>query len=111
MAALLPGRRSEHREPIDGARVVTATSASGALTAFSAHKPDVVVSDIGMPEIDGYELARRLSSVPKVALTAFARTDDKERAIAAGFDTHVAKPVEPAELILAVLALCSRQKG
>jgi CheY-like chemotaxis protein len=72
-----------------------------------------LICDIGMPEVDGYELIRRIREserpgnkrVPAVALTAFARIEDRVRALAAGFQMHVAKPVEPAELLTIVASL------
>jgi CheY-like chemotaxis protein len=88
-----------------GAAVAAAGSAREALAILAKQRIDVVVSDIGMPEIDGYELARRLGAIPAIALTAFARPEDKERAMAAGFRAHVPKPVEAAELVAAVATL------
>ncbi|OJT27421.1 hypothetical protein BO221_05470 [Archangium sp. Cb G35] len=90
-----------------GAHVVTAASASEALRAVREERPDLLVSDIGMPGEDGYRLisqVRALPSeegggVPAVALTAYARVEDRTRALTAGFNMHVAKPVEPAELL------------
>ena len=78
--------------------------------ALDAEPPDVIVSDIGMPGADGYELVRRLRALPDderrqtpaVALTGFARPEDGARAAAAGFDAHVAKPVEPLALVAVV---------
>jgi hypothetical protein len=94
-----------------GATVVAAGSGAEALAAAKRTVPDVVISDIGMPGMDGYELARRLRAdaamrgVPMLAVTAFAGTDDCARAVETGFDAHVAKPVEPAALIAAVAAI------
>jgi len=92
-----------------GARVRTAASAIDALESIAAEPPDVLVSDLGMPAIDGFELIRRirglddaLAQTPAVALTAFARFEDRTRALAAGFNAHVAKPVEPSELVITV---------
>jgi len=93
------------------ASVVTAGSVDEALRLVKAGRPDVVVSDIGMPGEDGYALIRRLRALPAseggrtpaVALTAYARFEDRTKALIAGFNMHVPKPVEPAEL-LAVLA-------
>lgn len=73
--------------------------------------PDVILSDIGMPGHDGYEFIRRLrampevNEIPAVALTALARTEDRTRALRAGFQMHVAKPVEPSELVTVVMNL------
>jgi PAS domain S-box-containing protein len=99
------------------ARVLTAASADEALPLLSAdHRPDVLISDIGMPGVDGYEFIRRVralgpdrgGAVPAVALTAFARSEDRTRAILAGYQMHVAKPVEPAELVAVVASLAGR---
>jgi signal transduction histidine kinase len=91
-----------------GALVTAAESAAEALERVSKERFDVLVSDIGMPGEDGYVLIGKLRALapeaggrmPAVALTAFARGEDRTRALAAGFDVHVAKPVEPAELVL-----------
>jgi signal transduction histidine kinase/DNA-binding response OmpR family regulator len=96
--------------------VTTAASVSEALELFVRSPPDVLVSDIGMPEQDGYDLirqVRRLSAeeggrVPAMALTAFAREDDRLRALAAGFQIHATKPIEPAELVAGIARLASR---
>jgi PAS domain S-box-containing protein len=96
--------------------VTTAASAAEALDVVRREKPDVVVSDIGMPGEDGYALIRKVRAlgpgeggdVLAVALTAYARTEDRTRAMLAGFQTHVAKPVEPAELVAAVASLARR---
>jgi PAS domain S-box-containing protein len=96
-----------------GAEIVVAASAIEALDALRAHHPDLLVCDIGMPGLDGYELMRRIRAelappdrdVPAVALTAFARASDRDRALDAGFSAHVAKPLEPVELLTTVAAL------
>jgi CheY-like chemotaxis protein len=96
--------------------VVTAASATEGLGCVQAERPDVLVSDIGMPYEDGYTLMRRVralgpdlgGNVPAVALTAYARADDRMRAVLAGFQMHVAKPVEPAELITMIASLAGR---
>jgi PAS domain S-box-containing protein len=98
-----------------GATVMTAPSASTAMKTMEQWRPDVVVCDIAMPDQDGYELiaelrslnAERGGNVPAVALTAYARPEDRAQALAAGFQMHVAKPVDPDELI-AVLASLTR---
>ena len=100
-----------------GARVTTAASAVEALQEVERARPDVVVSDIGMPNGDGYELIRRLRSLdpaaggatPAAALTAAAATTDRRRAIEAGFEVHVAKPFEPAHLARVVATLARRR--
>ncbi len=88
------------------ATVVTARSADEALPLVAREKPDIILCDVGMPDKDGYdfiaELRRRDDATPALAVTAFARTEDKIRALAAGFHAHVAKPVEPAELLATV---------
>ena len=98
------------------ADVVTASSPEEALAAVEATRPHVLVSDIGMPDVDGYELLRRVRAlgqargggVPAVALTAFARSEDRTRALRAGYLVHVAKPVEPSELVATVASVVGR---
>ena len=98
------------------AQVLTAGSAAEALEVIKREAPHILVSDIGMPETDGYELLRMIRAresgdgarLPAVALTAFARAEDRIRAIRAGFVAHVAKPVEPSELLATVAAFCGR---
>ena len=93
-----------------------AANAEEALRKFPQEHPDVLVSDIGMPDVDGYELLRRVrklgsgagGAVPAIALTAFARSDDRVRALRAGFSVHVAKPMEPMELLAAVASVAGR---
>ena len=91
------------------ARVVVAASAPEALNRLQTERPDLIICDIGLPDVDGYELIRRIRSLsgppahlPAIALTAFARFDDRTRALAAGFNAHLAKPVEPTELVITV---------
>ena len=89
------------------ATVTTAASAAEGLEAVKKHRPDMVLSDIGMPGEDGYEFLAKLRQLsdadggdtPAVALTAFARSEDRRRALMAGFQMHLPKPVEPAELL------------
>jgi signal transduction histidine kinase/ActR/RegA family two-component response regulator len=98
-----------------GASVTAASSVREALAAFERDRPHVLVSDIAMPEEDGYELIRKVrmldpargGRVAAVALTAYARVEDRVRALSAGFQVHVPKPVTPAELIAVVAALGS----
>ncbi len=100
----------------NGASVRTADSAPEALKQLQARCPDVLVSDIGMPGQDGYELIRSVRAldhesggkVPAVALTAFARSDDRRRAIGAGFQMHLSKPIEAAELVTVIASLVKR---
>jgi CheY-like chemotaxis protein/anti-sigma regulatory factor (Ser/Thr protein kinase) len=96
-----------------GARVLTAGSAAEALQLIRTEQPDLLISDIGMPETDGYELLRRVRSLggghlKAIALTAFARTEDRTRALRAGFAAHVAKPVDPSELIATIGSVVGR---
>jgi PAS domain S-box-containing protein len=99
-----------------GARVIVASSAEEGLQLLTTERPDMILSDIGMPDMDGYEFIRRVRALgpelggrtPAAALTAFARTEDRTRALRAGYQTHVAKPVEPAELTAVVASLSSK---
>ncbi len=99
-----------------GAIVSTVASAAEALEAFEGGPPDVLVTDIGMPGEDGYALIRKIRArapeqggrVPAAALTAYARVDDRMRTLSAGFQLHVPKPVEPAELATVVATLAGR---
>jgi PAS domain S-box-containing protein len=102
-----------------GAVVKTAGSTSQALTFFERPEewqPELLISDIEMPEADGYQLIRQLREMearrgrraPAIALTAYARTEDRLRSLSAGFDMHVTKPVEPMELLTIVASLTGR---
>ncbi|HJQ70671.1 MAG TPA: PAS domain S-box protein [Blastocatellia bacterium] len=99
-----------------GAEVKTSGSASEAIRMLAEWRPDVVVSDIEMPGEDGYTFIRQVRSLdspsaratPAVALTAYARVEDRMRALAAGFQMHVAKPVEPAELAVVIASVADR---
>lgn len=95
-----------------GASVRVATSAGDALEALQQERFDALLSDIGMPKRDGYELImearRRGYALPAAALTAFARSEDRTRALLSGYDAHVTKPVEASELLATVLSLTSR---
>lgn len=102
-----------------GAKVAQAGSASEALQALAKSVPDVLLSDIGLPGEDGYELIRAIRArghsaevLPAIALTAYSRREDQRLALQAGFQAHVAKPVEPAILVAAVAdaALMARRK-
>jgi CheY-like chemotaxis protein len=100
-----------------GAEVAAFGSAPEALAAFDRAVPDVLLSDIGMPDQDGYELIQSLRSrgpgrggdTPAAALTAYARAEDRLRALEAGYQTHLAKPVDPSELISTVARLAGRR--
>ncbi len=102
-----------------GASVLAASRATEALATLETEPVDVIVSDIGLPEIDGYVFLRRARSllqkqerrIPAIALTAFARSEDRTRALHAGFLVHVAKPVEPTELAATVASVAGRSMG
>ena len=93
-----------------GSIVQTVQGADAALNVFDVWHPDMIISDIGLPNTDGFDLIRilrteRRSQIPAVALTAMARIDDRMKALAAGYQMHVAKPVEPFELVTIVASL------
>ena len=98
------------------AEVMVASSADEALEILKTFHPNVLLSDIGMPHKDGYQFIQELrslpagvgSGVPAVALTAFVRTEDRRRAMLAGYQSHLAKPVDPGELIAVVAMLAGR---
>ena len=104
-----------------GAEVMAAASADEAISALteSSTPMDILISDIGMPDEDGYALLRRVRAlepengggIPAIALTAYARTQDRRAALLAGFQSHVAKPVEAAELIAVIANLAGRIRG
>jgi signal transduction histidine kinase/CheY-like chemotaxis protein len=99
-----------------GAEVVTAASVDEALAALALARPDAIVSDIGMPGRDGYQLLHAVRALPEaqggrtpaVAMTAYARSEDRTRALLAGYQVHIAKPVEPHELVVIVGSLTGR---
>ena len=99
-----------------GAWAVCACSGEEALALLAEHRPDLLITDIGMPEMDGYELLRRvralddplLRKLPAIAMTAFAQPEDRTRALDAGFQVHIAKPVEPSELVATVARVAQR---
>lgn len=88
-----------------GYNVVTAASAPAALKAASERQFDVIISDIGMPDMNGYQLAREVrqlpgyETVPMVAVTGYSMFDDKERSTKAGFNAHMTKPIDPRALL------------
>ncbi len=102
-----------------GAEVWAVGSVSEALEYLACHRPDVLVSDIGMPEQDGHCLVRQLRQnepepdrpIPAVALTAYTRSEDRSQVLDSGFQVHVAKPVEPEELVAVVARLVRRTPG
>jgi CheY-like chemotaxis protein len=93
-----------------------ATRASEALSVLDDWQPDVIVSDIGMPDVDGYEFVRDLRSrpahlgglIPALALTAYARPVDRDTALRSGYQAHLAKPVDPVDLVRAIMELTAR---
>lgn len=100
----------------NGASVLTAGSAAEGLQVIEAERPDVLVSDIGMPGTDGYGFIERVRALPEekggrtpaVAITAYARSEDRTRVLRAGFQSHVPKPVEPVELLAVLASLAGR---
>jgi CheY-like chemotaxis protein len=99
-----------------GAEVTTFSSPLTALEQLADAKPHVLVVDLGMPEMDGFELIRRIRqstdpavrNLPAAALTAFARSEDRTKALRSGFEMHLAKPVDPGELVASVATLARR---
>jgi CheY-like chemotaxis protein len=100
-----------------GAIVTTVDSAAAALSEIDRRLPDVLLSDVGMPREDGFELIRRVRSrplergggIPAIAVTAYASARDRESVLASGYEAHVAKPFEPEALAQTVAALCRAQ--
>jgi CheY-like chemotaxis protein len=101
------------------AQVQTATSVEEAIQAITQLKPDILISDIGMPDEDGYSLIHQVRTLEveqgkpilAVALTAFAREEDRTRTLDAGFQMHLPKPVEPTELVAVVANLAARSQS
>jgi len=101
-----------------GAEVTTVASGGDALAEITSSKPDVIISDIGMAGENGYDLIRKIRAmdpaaggrVPAIALTAYAGAADRRRALLAGFQTHLAKPVEPDDLLAVILSLTFQQE-
>jgi PAS domain S-box-containing protein len=98
-----------------GAHVTSCDSAQDALTALKTTKPTILICDVGMPKMDGYQLIRtwraqesRGDRVPAMALTAFARAEDRKRSLVAGYQAHLAKPFDVGELVLVVASLVGR---
>jgi hypothetical protein len=98
-----------------GAKVTSFGSAEEALTALKTTKPTVLICDVGMPKTDGHQLIRTLRAqesrserIPALALTAFARAEDRKRSLVAGYQAHMAKPFDVGELILVVADLVGR---
>jgi CheY-like chemotaxis protein len=99
---------------IYGADVRAVESTADALEAFDEWKPDVLISDLGMPGEDGYALIRKLreqgSDIPAAALTAYAGERDRQRTLSAGYQAHIPKPVDPLTLAAAVAVLAKQAK-
>jgi len=99
-----------------GAEVRTVGSAAEALAACDEWRPDILIADIGMPVEDGYMLMKKLRAlesergghIPAIALTAYGRREDRLRALSVGYESHVPKPVDPAELLAIVASLTNR---
>jgi len=99
-----------------GATVLMAAGGREAIAILTQKRPDVVLSDIGMPDLDGYQFIRAIrqmpptegGATPAAALTAFARPEDRRRALIAGYQSHITKPIESAELVTVVAALAGR---
>ncbi len=102
-----------------GADVTTVASAKEALQCVEETRPDVLIADLGMPDMDGFELISRLRharnkairDVPAAALTAYARSDDRVKALRTGFQMHLAKPIDPGELMAAAASLARRNRA
>jgi CheY-like chemotaxis protein len=102
-----------------GAEVMAVESAAGALAELRRRKPDVIISDIAMAGENGYELIRQVRAlepaeggrIPAIAVTAYASVGDRRRALLAGFQTHLSKPVEPDDLLAVILSLTFQQKS
>jgi PAS domain S-box-containing protein len=98
------------------AEILTAGSAEEGIQLLQAERPDVIISDIGMPGKDGYQFMREIRNLasraggktPAIALTAFARSEDRTRAMIAGYQVHIAKPIEPQELVATVASLAGK---
>src|SRR6185503_13583793 len=104
---------------VSGAEVVSVPTASDALRELSVNKFDVLLSDIGMAEMDGYALISQIrelpvergGNIPAAALTAYAGIEDQERALLAGYQEHISKPMVPTELTTAVARLAGHGKS
>jgi CheY-like chemotaxis protein len=123
LRVLLVDDEAEAREIIStvilrtGAEVKTCISASDALIKLAEWRPDVILSDIAMPEEDGYSFIGKVRSLPRdqggetpaAALTAYARDEDRLQALAAGYQMHIAKPIGASQLVTMVAKLAGRE--
>jgi CheY-like chemotaxis protein len=99
-----------------GSEVILCRSVGEALIALEQHKPDILISDLGMPDEDGYSLISKIRAlpseqgghIPAAALTAYARAEDRMRVLRSGFQFHLPKPVDSAELVTVVASLAGR---
>ena len=99
-----------------GATIITADSGDDALNKLSRNSANLLIADLGMPGMDGFELIQHVRAaedvavreMPAAALTAFARSEDRTKALRLGFELHLSKPIEPAELMAAAAALARR---
>jgi PAS domain S-box-containing protein len=102
-----------------GAKVTTCGSAAEALSTLETERPNVILADIGMPEMGGHDLIKRVRNslvqevreIPAAALTAFARSEDRVKALQSGFEMHLSKPIDPGELVAAVATLVRRYRA
>ena len=102
-----------------GAEVRTSVSVTEALAVCDEWRPDILISDIGMPGEDGYMLIKKLRAresesgghIPAIALTAYGRQEDRRRALSVGYESHIPKPIEPVELLAVVASLTNRTKN
>jgi PAS domain S-box-containing protein len=102
-----------------GAEVIAAGSGASALAEIRRRKPDLIISDIGMPDENGYDLIRKIRALPAdegghtpaIAVTAYAGASDRRRALLAGFQTHLAKPIEPDDLVAVILSLTFQRES
>lgn len=96
-----------------GAEVLTVNSAAEVLANLASFQPDILVSDIGMLEVDGYSLIQQIRALPPeeggqivaMALTAYVREEDQQRAISSGYQSHMTKPIDPEQFVQAIAAL------
>jgi CheY-like chemotaxis protein/anti-sigma regulatory factor (Ser/Thr protein kinase) len=101
-----------------GAEVLSVASAAEVLASLESFQPDVLISDIGMPEVDGYTLLQQVRSlppakggqIPAIAMTAYAREEDHQRCLAAGFQQHISKPIDVDRLVQAVWELANQKQ-